>query len=86
LQRLPQSQRSIRFLQLWTSKEAYLKARRTGLRREPSEIAAEIGSDGHIRIVDPAFTADVVEGKSIETTLSGAAIIATYIILRGADR
>lgn len=32
------------FLELWTAKEAYLKARGIGLAREPSEIAATFGA------------------------------------------
>ena len=39
------------FLELWTLKEAYLKARRLGLSREPSEIAVTF-TDGRIAFFD----------------------------------
>ncbi|MGA3302951.1 MAG: 4'-phosphopantetheinyl transferase superfamily protein [Methylovirgula sp.] len=39
------------FLEIWTLKEAYLKARRLGLSREPSEIAVAF-TDGEIRLSD----------------------------------
>lgn len=37
--------RHVAFLELWTAKEAYLKARGVGLAREPAEIAASLGGD-----------------------------------------
>lgn len=42
---LPAQDRHRAFLELWTAKEAYLKARGSGLAREPSEIAATFGAD-----------------------------------------
>ena len=51
LGRLDAAARYKGFLEIWTLKEAYLKARRLGLSREPSEIAVAI-ADGAIALFD----------------------------------
>lgn len=45
LEGLPPSARPRAFLELWTAKEAYLKALGLGLSREPGDIAADFGGE-----------------------------------------
>jgi phosphopantetheinyl transferase len=49
---LGESERHKAFLEIWTVKEAYLKALRVGLTREPGEVEIVFGTDGRACIVE----------------------------------
>jgi 4'-phosphopantetheinyl transferase len=52
LMALNEAERHEAFLEIWTVKEAYFKALRTGLTREPSEVETRRGPDATVYIID----------------------------------
>ncbi|WP_319562176.1 4'-phosphopantetheinyl transferase superfamily protein [Marispirochaeta sp.] len=53
IQKIPEDRQNREFLNLWTMKEAYLKALGCGLLREPSTFAVICSDQGEVYIEDP---------------------------------
>ena len=68
------------FLEIWTLKEAYLKALRTGLRREPAEIEVR-WEDGQIRLFDRERPVATTACDSRCEMLGAETIIAACVLL-----
>lgn len=59
LRALPAEAQRAQFFRLWTAKEAYLKARGTGLCLPPAQVSFDTGADGALRLLSVA--GDVAE-------------------------
>lgn len=78
---LNETDRHKAFLELWTVKEAYFKALRIGLLREPSEVEIRFEADRHAEIVERG--ASITAGVSVRRFQKRASttIIAACVIL-----
>lgn len=81
LRTMDDAARARNFLRIWTMKEAYLKARRTGFRREASEIAILQPGDGEIRIEDAGRHVPCT-AEWREASVDGRDILAACVALR----
>ncbi len=61
LSKLSDAQRTLRFLQMWTAKEAYLKAVGRGFKRDPSLINIDVRADA-FAVEDTGFSAELAAG------------------------
>ncbi len=69
------------FLEIWTVKEAYLKARRTGLSREPAEIEVRFEDEDAIRLFDRGQPVATIVCACHNEALGGATIIAACVMV-----
>jgi phosphopantetheinyl transferase (holo-ACP synthase) len=79
LAELPEPSRCEAFLRIWTVKEAYLKALRLGLTREPSSFAVAIDSDGSPAIEDATGAHGHAETRRL--VVAGTAVIVSAVLL-----
>lgn len=70
---------ALRFLTIWTAKEAYLKMLRTGLSREPASFAVRV-TDSAFRVADPDVSLPC-RGESRHLTIDGRACIVSVALL-----
>ncbi len=68
------------FLEIWTVKEAYLKALRIGLSREPSEIEVRFEEESGIRLFDAWRPVTVTASASRSEGLGGETLIAACVV------
>ena len=80
LGRLPAAGRGHGFLRIWTMKEAYLKARRTGFRREPSSIEVRPSEISRARLTDEGLAVDSINEWRGEK-IAGREVIAACVVL-----
>ncbi len=69
------------FLEIWTLKEAYLKALRIGLAREPAEIEARFAKGGDIRLFDHGAPVTTTACECRSEVLGREAIIAACVAM-----
>ena len=84
-ERLEQSDKAVRalaFLRIWTMKEAYLKALRTGLRRDPVLVEIQALDETSARIVDDVVAVACIADWN-RATISGREIVAACVVLEG---
>ena len=84
-ERLEQSDKAVRalaFLRIWTMKEAYLKALRTGLRRDPVLVEIQALDETSARIVDDEVAVACIADWN-RATISGREIVAACVVLEG---
>ena len=77
---LDQSARHRAFLEIWTLKEAYLKALRTGLLREPAQIEIRL-DEGQIRLLDCGRPVATTTCETRTERLGGNTIIVACVML-----
>ncbi len=65
LNQLPEEDRQRAFLECWTRKEAYLKARGFGLSRDPRTFSVPLSSDLNTRLLEDQADASAVQGWRI---------------------
>lgn len=78
----PPEHRALAFAQLWSAKEAYVKALGTGFARAPESFAVSISPDGRVTVRDGAETA-TASGVSRTTENGGQEILAAAIVVIG---
>ena len=80
LDRAAQSQR---FLQLWTAKEAYVKALGVGFNRDPADLAVDDAqADGDLQIADCGRAVDAVAARRLTGKIGDVPIIVSCIVLK----
>jgi 4'-phosphopantetheinyl transferase len=69
------------FLRIWTAKEAYLKAKQTGLLREPAEVSVTFDQQSGVHIADRDQPVAGITADCVEAFIAGHAVIATCLSL-----
>jgi 4'-phosphopantetheinyl transferase len=78
---LDKTAQSQRFLQIWTAKEAYVKALGVGFNRDPSDLAiGETDEDG-LRIIDRGIVVDTVAARRLTGKIGDVPIVVSCIVL-----
>ena len=78
---LPSNEVSLRFMSIWTSKEAYLKASGLGLKRDPASIDVELTGDTNFVVDDPQAGPQRWQGAFLMHDFNSARIICACITL-----
>jgi phosphopantetheinyl transferase len=78
---LNEAERHKAFLEIWTTKEAYFKALRLGLRREPSEVEIRLDAHAGVCIIDRGVLAAARVSFRKMLRRTSTTIIATCVVL-----
>jgi 4'-phosphopantetheinyl transferase len=79
---LDKTAQSQRFLQIWTAKEAYVKALGVGFNRDPADLAVdEADADGGLRIADRGLRVQTVAARRLTGKIGDVPIVVSCIVL-----
>ncbi|MDF2119037.1 4'-phosphopantetheinyl transferase superfamily protein [Roseiarcaceae bacterium H3SJ34-1] len=80
---LDEAAQSQRFLQIWTAKEAYVKALGVGFNRDPADIAVHDGTtQDDLRILDRGLTVDVAAARRLSGKIGDVPVVVSCIVLK----
>jgi 4'-phosphopantetheinyl transferase len=79
---LDKTAQSQRFLQIWTAKEAYVKALGVGFNRDPADLAVdETDADGGLRIIDRGLAVNAAAACRLTGKIGDVPIVVSCIVL-----